>query len=65
MIVSCTHDSSVLVVQCDQCGLATKRPGRDHGEAAEKARAEGYITIPGATIGSPKSWLCLSCTKPV
>jgi len=55
-------DGSLLVVECDQCGLHAKKAGRDPGEASEKARSEGFITIRGATIASPKSWLCLKCS---
>jgi hypothetical protein len=65
MIVASSNKigDSMLVVECDHCGAHSKRTGRDPGEAAEKARLEGFITIPGASIGSPKSWLCQTCSN--
>lgn len=56
-------DSPSFIVECDQCGNPSRKQGKDHGEAADKARAEGFITIPGASKASPRSWLCLKCSK--
>lgn len=55
---------SLLVVKCDQCDNSANRAGKDYGEAADKARDEGFITIPGAKQSSPKSWLCPRCANP-
>lgn len=55
-------ESGTVVVECDNCEAHCKKVAKDPGQAAENARNEGFITIPGATISSPRSWLCTTCS---
>lgn len=49
------------VVECDCCPKRARKCDKDPGEAAEKARKEGFDTVRGADAVSPRKWLCLSC----
>ena len=55
------------VVSCDFCGTSAKATGEDAGIAAEKARKEGFVTVPGTLASDPKFWACRKCnpTNPV
>jgi len=57
-------DDYFFIVNCDRCDKAAKKCAKDHGAAADNARAEGFITIPGAKSTSPRSWLCMTCKSP-
>lgn len=44
------------VVKCDKCGKTSIGSGIDPGEAAEKARKEGFKTVPRGPF--PADWVC-------
>lgn len=51
------------VVACDTCRTRAKRDAADPGDAAERARKEGFQTRPMG-LGEPMSWICSKCNKP-
>jgi len=50
------------VVSCDTCRTKAKRDAEDPGDAAERARKEGFITKPMGR-GEPMSWVCPKCNS--
>lgn len=50
-------------VQCDFCKDFCHKASADIGEAAEKARKEGWATVRTGKLGSPKKWGCPCCLK--
>jgi hypothetical protein len=50
------------IVKCDSCGSVAKKPGSDFGEAALKAKKEGFKTVHKG-LGEPMGWWCGKCSK--
>jgi hypothetical protein len=48
------------VVSCDTCRTKAKRDAEDPGDAAERARKEGFTTKPMGR-GEPMAWVCPKC----
>lgn len=42
---------------CQRCGKQA-RAGRTPGDAADEARAAGFLTVPAKRLTDPASWFC-------
>jgi len=40
---------------------ACSKPSEDMHQACTKARKEGFVTIPGKTLGDQMVWVCSKC----
>lgn len=52
------HEEAAQVVQCDFCRRTAWMCGKDAGEAADKARKEGFKLVRGDKLSDPKKWSC-------
>ena len=56
------HEEHCMVVVCDFCGKMASRAGNGMGEAADRARAEGFSLVKGSKLSDPMKWSC-GCNK--